>query len=166
MCIVFQFASESSEHFKVFLEHKSYIYELYMIYRKIITDRVRSTRGGNVFSLCVSSHLGGRGTYLPDGGGGTYSQVWMVGGGYLPSQVRGGGGYLLSGLDGGGVPTFPGPRWGGVPTLRSGRGGYLPSQVQGGGVPTFRSGWGGYLPSQVWVGGVPTQGWMGGYLPR
>ena len=96
----------------------------------IITDRVRSTRGGNIFSLSVCPHPGGGGTYLPDGGGtysgldggegGTYSQVWMGGGGTY-SQVWMVGGYLLSSLDGGGVPTFPGldgggtylPRWGG-----------------------------------------------------
>ena len=93
-----------------------------------ITDRVRSTRGGNIFSLSVCPHPGGC-TYLTDsgGGGGTYSHVWM--GGYLPSRsgwggtyllAGGGGGYLLSGV-GGGVPTF----WGGY--LLSGLdGGYLP----------------------------------------
>ena len=60
------------------------------------------------------------------GGGGTYSQVRMVGGGYLLSQVWVWG-YLLSGPDGwgGGVPTFPGLGVGG----------------------TY---------SQVWIGGVPT----------
>ena len=88
----------------------------------IFTDRVRSTRGGNIFSLSVCPHPGG-GTYLPDGGG---------------------GGYLLSGLDGGGVPTFQ--VQGGVPTfwLVGGGGtyfqvwvggGYLLSDLDGG-VPT------------------------------
>ena len=77
--------------------------------KPIITARIRRMTGGYIFTLCVSSHLGGG--YLPSGqvGGGGYlpSQVWM--GGYPPSQV------------GGGVPTFPGG------------GGYLPFQVWGGG---------------------------------
>ena len=134
------------------------------ICRFFVTARVRSTREGNVFSLSVSSHLGGGGTYLPDGvGGGTYSQVWM--GGYLPSHVRVGGGVPTL-RSGGGVPTFPG-LGGGDTYLLGGGGGYL-----------LRSGWGGtYLlgggvPTQVWIGeylpsgwGVPTQVWMGGYLP-
>ena len=86
----------------------------------IITDRVRSTRGGNVFSLSVSPHLGGGGgvTYLPDGGGGGgYLLSGLDGGeGYLPSQVQGGGGtYSQVWMVGGGVPTFPGAG-GGVPT--------------------------------------------------
>ena len=72
----------------------------------IITDRVRSTRGGNVFTL-----------FTIWGGGG---------GGYLLSGQDGGGGR--------GVPTFPGLGGGGgvVPTLRSGWGG-VPTQVGGGG---------------------------------
>ena len=72
----------------------------------LLTDRVRSTRGGYIFSLSVSSHL-----------------------------RRGGGVPTFQGLDGGGVPTFPGLD-GGVPTFPGGGGylssqvwigGYLPS---------------------------------------
>ena len=83
---------------------------------------------GNVFSLSVSSHLGGGGGVptLRSGwwGGGTYSQVWIRGvptfwvegvptlrSGWGSTYLVGGGGYLLSGLDGGG--TYLG---GGVPT--------------------------------------------------
>ena len=81
-----------------------------------------------IFSVCVSVHTPGGGTYLPDGGGG----------------------YLLSGLDGGGVPTFPGPGWGGY--LLSGLDGGVPTFPGPGGVPTF---WvGGYLLRAGW--GVPT----------
>ena len=103
----------------------------------IITDRVRSTRGGNVFTLFTI--CGGGGGYLlsgPDGGGGggTYSQVRMVRGGVPTFPGLGGGGYPLSGLDGGGGST------------------YLPRSGCGGGVPTLRSGWGGTYPG-------------GGYLP-
>ena len=83
----------------------------------LVTDHIRSMRGGNIFSLFVCPHPGG---YLP-------SRWW--------------GGYLLSGLDGGGT-YLPGPGgggylpsgwWGGVPTLRSGWGGYLLSGLDGGG---------------------------------
>ena len=41
----------------------------YNFIKILITDRVRSTRGGNIFSLSVSSHLGG-GIYLLDDLGG------------------------------------------------------------------------------------------------
>ena len=69
----------------------------------------------------------------PGCGGGTYSQVWMVG-----------GGYLLSGLDGGRVPTFPGPGWGGyLLSGLDGRGTYLPRSGWGGGTHLLG---GGYLP--------------------
>ena len=88
----------------------------------IFTDRVRSTRGGNIFSLSVCPHPGWGVPTFRMVGGGVPTQVWMVGGGYLPRS--GWEGYLLSGLDGGGLPTFPGLDRGG---------GYLPSQV--GGVP-------------------------------
>ena len=79
-----------------------------------------------MFSLCPPFRGGG--TYLPDGeGGGTYSQVWMVG--RVPT-FPGLGGYLPSGWVG--VPTFPGLGAGGTYLLGGG----------GGGVPTLRSGWG------------------------
>ena len=104
----------------------------------LITDRVRSTRGGNIFSLLVCSHPGGGvPTQVWMGGeGGTYSQVWTGGGVPTLRSGRGGGvhtlrsgrgegGYLLSGLDGGGEGGTYSQVWtggGGVPTLRSGRG--------------------------------------------
>ena len=86
----------------------------------LITDRVRSTRGGNIFSLSVCPHPGGGvPTFRMVGGGYLLRSGWW--GGYLPRSGQ--GGYLLSGLDrGGGVPTFPGLDGGG----------YLPSQVVGG----------------------------------
>ena len=94
-----------------------------------LTDRVRSTRGGYIFSLSVSSHLGrGGGTYLP-GRGYLLSQVWMGGGGtYFSRSGRGGGVPNFPGLDGGGVPTFPG-LGGGVRTFPGLGGGYLLFQV-------------------------------------
>ena len=85
-----------------------------------------------MFSVCLSVHTWGGGTYLPDGGGGgTYSQVWMVGG--VPTFAGPGGGGTYSQAWMGGVPTFPGPGgggkyllgWGGVPT-QDWMGGYLP----------------------------------------
>ena len=36
---------------------------------QLFTDRLRSTRGGNIFSLSVSSHLGGGGYPIPGLGG-------------------------------------------------------------------------------------------------
>ena len=129
---------------------------------------------GNIFSLCVSSHLEG-GTYLP-GRGVPPSQVWT--GGYLPSEAGGGvptfwvGGTPFPGLDGA-VPTLVGGTYlgrgyllgQGVPTLA---GGYLPWQ----GIPTLVGGTylgrGWYLPWQgvpTLAGGVPTLA-GGTYLAR
>ena len=73
--------------------------------------------GGYIFTLCVSSHLGG-GVPTFQVVGGVPTRVWV--GGYLPSQVwvgvptLAGGGYLP--WLGGGVPTFPGLDGRGVPT--------------------------------------------------
>ena len=68
---------------------------------EFITDRVRSTRGGNIFSLFVCSHPGGGGTYLPKSGWGGGVPTFRVGG--VPTfSGLGGGGYLPS-------------RWGGTP---------------------------------------------------
>ena len=95
----------------------SEIFVFILIQFSFITDRVRSTRG-YIFTLCVSSHPG-EGGYLP-------SQVWVGGGGgtYLPD---GGGGVPTQLWVGGGVPT---QLWvGGVPTFSGlGRGRYLPSR--------------------------------------
>ena len=103
----------------------------------IITDRVRSTRGGNIFSLFVCPHLGGGGV-----------PTFRMGGGYLLTGLDGGGGYLPSRSGGGGVPTFWLVGGGGVPTF----------QVQVGGGGTYLlAGGGGYLLSGL-------DG--GGYLPR
>ena len=68
----------------------------------IFTDRVRSTRGGNIFSLSVSSHLGrgGGGYPIPGPGGGEYPIPGLGGG--TPTQVQAGG-YPIPG-PGGGVP--------------------------------------------------------------
>ena len=106
---------------------------LSMVFRPdLITDRVRSTRGGNIFSLFVCPHRGGVPTFrMVGGGGGTYSGLdggggggtysGLDGGGVTYSILDGGGGYLLSGLDGGGT-YLPRSGWGGVPTFPGGRG--------------------------------------------
>ena len=78
-------------------------------------------REGNIFSLCVISHL--------DGGGGVPpSQVQARGGGYsLPRSRCGGGGYSFPGPGGGGG-RYPlarsGQGWAGVPP----RPGQIPGQ--------------------------------------
>ena len=83
---------------------------------------------GNIFTLCVCSHLGEGGTYLPGGGGGVPT---------FPG-LDGGGGYLLFQVWTGGVPTFPGlDGGGGTYFSRSGRGGTYFSRSGWGGVPTF-----------------------------
>ena len=110
---------------------------------------------GNIFTLCVSSHL--------DGGGG------------VPDH-RSGQGYPFPGLDGGypitgqGVPC---PRSGGVPHPRSGRGG-VPHPRSGGalGYSLAKFGWWGVPQVPPWPGldgggvpGVPpppSQVWMVG----
>ena len=110
----------------------------------IFTDRVRSTRGGNIFSLSVCPHPGGVPTFRM--GGGTYSGLDGGWGGGVPTQV-----WMV----------------GGVPTLRSGGG--VPTQVWMGGVPTLRSGRGGTYSSLDGGGGgtyLPRFGWGGTYLPR
>ena len=81
----------------------------------LLTDRVRSTRGGYVFSLSVSSHLGGGGVPTFPG----------LDGGVPTFPGLEGGDPTFPGLEGGGVPTFPGLDGGtylpgldgGVPTL-------------------------------------------------
>ena len=139
-------------------------------------------RPRNIFTLCVSPHLDegrvprlvggthvwgypipGQGVPVPGLGGGTPSQVWMVGGylGYPPSQVWMVGStqstppqqVWMVGVPG--VPPWPGLDGGGVP-------GVPPSQVW------MVEGYPWYLaPGQVWmVGGVPRvspphQDWMG-----
>ena len=81
-----------------------------------------------IFSVC--SHLWG---------GGTPSQVWMVGGR--------GWRYHIPGQDGG--VSHPRSRWG-VPGPGLDGGGYpIPGLDRGG------------TPSQVWIGGYPSQFWMG-----
>ena len=80
---------------------------LFIFKDQFLTDRVRSTRGGYIFSLSVSSHLG-------KGGGGV--PTFRAGGGtYFPRSGWGGGG---------GVPTFPGLGGGGGTYFS--RSGYLP----------------------------------------
>ena len=93
----------------------------------IFTDRVRSTRGGNIFSLFVCSQ-----------GGGTSSGWW---GGTLSSSRWGG---TLSSSRG-----VPCPAPGG--TLSSSRWG-VPYPAPGGGVPGWGTPWPGYPP---WLARVP-----------
>ena len=104
----------------------------------MLTDRVRSTRGGYIFSLSVSSHLGG--------------------GGY-PIQLM--GGYPIPGPDGG-YP-IPGPGGGtasqvqvGVPHHRS-RSGY-PILGSGRGAPTQGTPWQGAPTWGIPLAGAPTWG--------
>ena len=101
-----------TKKFRTVMSHQSGI-----LHSLIFTAHIRRMTGGYIFTLCVCPHLEGGGdtggTYLPRSGwGGTYlpgrggylpSQVWTggtylpggtylarsVGGGYLPSQVRG-----------------------------------------------------------------------------
>ena len=119
----------------------------------LITDRVRSTRGGYIFSLSVSSHLGG----------GYPIQVWTGGG--TPSRSRWGPAHSTP-LAGGhppgvppsrGAPTWGSPRQGGAHL------GYPPSRggahLLGGGPPRVAPPWQGgthlgYPPGR----GVPTWG--------
>ena len=116
----------------------------------LITDRVRSTRGGYIFSLSVSSHPGG-GYPIRLTGGGTPSQVQPGGG--TPSPVQPGGGVPHPRSSrGGGTPSQVQP--GGYPIPGPARGG-TPSQVQLGGVPHPRSSWRG-TPSR-WEGGSPSR---------
>ena len=74
---------------------------------QFITARIRRMTGGYIFTLCVSSHLGGvptfrewgGGTYLLSSGRGGWVPIfWTWGGGYLPSELWLGGGYLSSEL--------------------------------------------------------------------
>ena len=84
----------------------------------IFTDRVRSTREGNIFSLCVSPHGGGY-------------PIQLTGGYPIPGPGRGG---TPSRSRQGGVP-HPRSRWGG--TSGTPQQGYPPIQVrsQDGGYP-------------------------------
>ena len=115
---------------------------------KLVTARVRSTREGTVFTgVCLFTFRGG-GTYLPDGGGGVPTQVWMVGGG-VPSLARVGGYLPMAGVGGG---TYLWPGWGGT-YLWPGLGGtYL-----GRGVPTLTGGGGGYALPLPRVGTPPAR---------
>ena len=74
--------------------------------RPLITDSVRSTRGGYIFSLSVSSHRGG-GVPHPAGRGGGTPSSWLGGG--TPSHPAGRGGTPSS---------WPG--WGGYPIQLAG----------------------------------------------
>ena len=121
----------------------------------VFTDRVRSTRGGNIFSLFVCSQGG---VPHPADGGGTLSSSRR--GGTLSSS-RWGGGILSSSR-----------QWGGT-LSRSRRGGY-PVQLQAGGVPCPGPGSGGVpcpapgggtLSSSRWEGGYPVQLQAGGVPP-
>ena len=128
---------------------------IYYLHVPLFTARILRIGEGNIFSLCVSSHL--------DRG--------RQGGPTFPFHCRGGpevgGGTTFPGgglptFSGRGVPTFPGG--GGLPTRWSG---YLPSQAGG----TYLPRWGGgyYLPMPTFSGGgsqfrrVPTFPW--GFLP-
>ena len=133
----------------------------------MITDGVRSTRGGYIFSLFVCSHLGGYPIRLM---GGTPSQFQ----GGAPSQVQVGG-YPIPGPGGGGMGTpsqvqvgeypsqvqggYPIPGPGGYPILGPGRGcpPGIPPHLAGGrlpGVPPHLAG--GCPPgvSPTWQGGA------------
>ena len=117
------------------------------IHVALITARIRRMGEGTVFSLFVSSHLGGvlpqsglgGVPHLRSGRGGTPSQVWL--GGY-PIPGLGGRGYPILGLDG--VP----------PPTRSGWGTSLPRP--GMGYPP-RPGTGN--PPGTWEGLPPLQTW-------
>ena len=106
------------------------------------TDRVRSTRGGNIFTLFVCSH-----------GGGT------------PSSSKRGRGYPIQ-LAGGGYPVQL--QVGGATPSSSRRGRGYPIQLQVVGVPHpapgggYPSSWPGGYPIQLQVGGTPSS-WPGGY---
>ena len=85
------------------------------------TDRVRSMRGGYIFSLCVSPHLGGYPIRLM-GGVPHPRSSW---GGYpIPGPA---GGYPIPGPAGGSTPSS---RWGGTPSCQKGgaRLGYPPGR--------------------------------------
>ena len=117
----------------------------------LFTDRVRSTRGGNIFTLCVCPHLGGEYAIRLMGGVSHPRSRW---GGGTPSQVQVGG--TPSSWWWGGTPSSW--WWGGYPiqlmvwgTLAGGPPGVPP--------PPSRSRWGahpGYPhPS---LGGGPARG--------
>ena len=105
-------------------------YSLWWVKRVIVTDRVSSTRGGYIFTLCVCPHPGGVGVPGPglDGGRGGYPvQVWMGGtlsswwwggtlaGGVPQQEGYPGGGVPWWGVPWRGVPWWGVPRWGGYP---------------------------------------------------
>ena len=95
---------------------------------------------GNIFTLCVSSHLDW-------GGGVTPSQVWTGGVPHSRSER------------GAGTPSQVWMRVGGLPDPRSGGGGGTPSQV-------WMVGGGGYSPGQDWMGYLPHRsGWWGDTPP-
>ena len=112
-----------------------------------LTDRVRSTRGGYIFSLSVSSHLGGGGVPIPDPGGGVPpSQVQVgvphprsrQGGAHLGYPQQGGAhlGYPSRGYLPGVPPQQGVPAWG-TPPAGDTCLGYPPSR----GVPTGVTPW-------------------------
>ena len=118
---------------------------------KLLTDRVRSTRGGYIFSLSVSSHLGGV-PHPADGGGGGYP-IQLMGGG-TPSQVQMGGGVPHPrSRQGGAHPGYPPPgvppAWKGVPAWGT--------PLPGRGVPAQST----PLPGRGHLPGVPPPTWQG-----
>ena len=112
----------------------------------IITARIQRMREGNIFSLCVSSHL--------------------QGGGYLHLPIGG----TLSGPDRRGTPIFPDggggnsilPDWG-IP-IQTWEGVAFPSRP-GMGVPPVQT-WKGGTPSRLWQGVPPSRPGKGIPLPH
>ena len=134
--------------------------------QNVITDRKRSTRGGYIFSLSVSSHLGGV-PHPADGGGVPHPRSSQ--GGY-PIQLMGGypiqpggrgvphpadGGYPV--LPAGGVPTYGTPLAMGTPPAGVPPWlGYPPSWgTPGRDTPSWGTPWLGYPSAGVPLAGVP-----------
>ena len=117
-------------------------------YVAIFTARIRRIGEGNIFSLCVSSHLheGGGGYNHPVDGGGEGTTIQLMGGTTIQLM---------------GATPFSGPGRG-VPTSQVQPGGYpFPGPAGGGGQYQVRSqdgGWGGYPSGQI-------PGWGVGWVP-
>ena len=126
----------------------------------VFTDRVRSTRGGNIFSLSVCPHPGGVVPRPADGGGG--GVPCPADGGGVPHPADGGGTPSSwwwgvpqpGGTSARGVPQLGGTLAGGVP-----QSGWYPGR---GGTPVRMVPWQGGYPSQ----GVPQQGGVPGVPPH